>query len=255
LIGEKENELKMKLTGNTILITGGSNGIGLALAERFLEKGNTVIVCGRRLEKLNEAKANLPNLHTIVADMGIKEGRVSLYEEVKKNFPDLNVLINNAGIQQRVNFAEELPSWEYMQNEIAINVDGPIHLSALFIPLLKEKQESYIINITSGLAIAHAAWVPIYSATKAAIHSFTMSLRFQLSQTPVKVIEVAPPAVNTDLGGPGLHTFGVPVRDFADAVMTNLEKGEEEFGYGTSEQMRNASRQQINETFERMNKR
>lgn len=236
----------MKLSGNTILITGGASGIGLAFAENFLKSGNKVIVVGRQENKLAAAKEKFPELHTRVCDVSKEEERIQLYEWVTKSFPDLNVLVNNAGIQQRVNLLDAKNEWHYYQNEIAINVEGPIHLSMLFIPHLRKQKQATILNVTSGLAIQPGVWVPIYSATKAAMHSFTVTLRQQLENTNVEVIEVLPPAVNTDLGGVGIHTFGAPINDFIDAIFEGLKKDQVEIGYGGTEKRLTASRDELN---------
>ncbi|GAB3642443.1 SDR family oxidoreductase [Spirosoma arcticum] len=187
--------------------------------------------------------------------MGQASDRVALFNWVRSDFPQVNVLINNAGIQRRMPLTSGSGNWSESQAEIAINLEAPLHLSTLFIPHLQQKPKAAIINVTSGLAFVPGAFAPIYSATKAALHSFTMSLRHQLSGTSVAAIELVPPAVNTDLGGAGLHTFGVPVGDFADAMMKGLEAGALEIGYGTSEKYRTASRQEIDETFRQMNSR
>ncbi|ARU61347.1 short-chain dehydrogenase [Tumebacillus avium] len=245
----------MKLSGNTVLITGGASGIGLAFAERFLKAGNEVIICGRREEKLNEAKAKFPELHTRVCNVASEADRKALAEWVKTVHPQVNVLVNNAGIQQQVNLLDGEADWGHLKQEITANFEAPVHLSILLLPLLTGKEGSTIINVTSGLAFAPAAWVPIYSATKAALHSFTLTLRHQVAQQNVEVIEVAPPAVNTDLGGVGLHTFGAPVEDFADAIFQGFERGDQEIGYGQSERSLRASRDELDTIFERMNNR
>ncbi|MFP3918087.1 SDR family NAD(P)-dependent oxidoreductase [Lysinibacillus telephonicus] len=237
----------MKLSGNTILITGGASGIGLAFAENFLKSGNKVIVVGRQENKLAAAKEKFPELHTRVCDVSKEEERIQLYEWVTKSFPDLNVLVNNAGIQQRVNLLDAKNEWHYYQNEIAINVEGPIHLSMLFIPHLRKQKQATILNVTSGLAIQPGVWVPIYSATKAAMHSFTVTLRQQLENTNVEVIEVLPPAVNTDLGGVGVHTFGAPLNDFIHAIFEGLKNGQIEIGYGGTEKRLTASRDELDQ--------
>ncbi|WP_026462617.1 SDR family oxidoreductase [Adhaeribacter aquaticus] len=243
----------MNLAGNTVLITGGASGIGFALAERFLKAGSQVAICGRREDKLAEAGQKLPGLKTFVCDIGAESDRQNLFYWVKDEVPQVNILLNNAGIQRRVPYTEFEESWQEFQQEIAINLEAPIHLSALFIPHLQKQNNSAIINVTSGLAFVPLAQAPVYSATKAALHSFTLSLRYQLAKTNIKVIEIIPPAVQTDLGGPGLHTFGVPLPDFADAMMAGLASGQEEIGYGTSEISRMASRQELEQVFNRMN--
>lgn len=235
----------MKLSGNTILITGGASGIGLAFAEQFLNEGNEVIVVGRREEKLAEAKEKYPQLHTKVCDVSVEQDRIQLAEWVVKEFPQLNVLVNNAGIQQRVNLLNAQNDWKHYQNELAINVEGPIHLSMLLIPHFMKQKDATIINITSGLAIQPGVWVPIYSATKAAMHSFTITLRQQLANTNVEVVEVLPPAVNTDLGGVGLHTFGAPLYDFIAGIFDGLRNEKIEIGYGGTEQRLTASKEEI----------
>jgi uncharacterized oxidoreductase len=164
----------------------------------------------------------------------------------------LNVLVNNAGIQRRVQLAAS-EDWEQTRSEIAINFEAPIHLSRLFIPHLLTRKRPAIINVTSGLSFVPLANVPVYSATKAAFHSFTLSLRHQLSETPVQVIEIAPPAVDTDLGGVGLHTFGAPLDEFADAVFRRLATGELEIAYGSAEKASRASREELDEIFEALN--
>src|SRR6478609_9024169 len=216
----------MKMSGNTLLITGGASGIGLALAERFLNEGNEVIICGRRESKLQEAKERFPSLHTKVCDVSMEESRVELVKWVTERFPKLNVIVNNAGIQQRVNLLHMHEEWQYYEKELMSNVSAPIHL-------------------TSGLSLTPGAWVPIYSATKAALRSFTISLRHQLEETNTEVIEILPPAVNTDLGGPGLHTFGAPLDDFADSIFEELKKGKIEIGYGDSAKRLQASKEEI----------
>lgn len=235
----------MNLSGNTILITGGASGIGLAFAENFMKAGNKVIIVGRRENKLAEAKEKFPELHTRVCDVSVEEERIQLIDWVTETFPDLNMIVNNAGIQQRVNLLNEKKEWSYYQNEITINVEAPIHLSMLLIPHFLKQKQATILNVTSGLAIQPGVWVPIYSATKAAMHSFTVTLRQQLENTNVEVIEVLPPAVNTDLGGAGLHTFGAPLNDFINAIFEGLKNEQLEIGYGGTEKRLFASKEEL----------
>jgi uncharacterized oxidoreductase len=244
----------MNLSNNTVLVTGGASGIGLALAARFLQAGSTVIVCGRRADKLAEAQQQYPGLQTRVADVADAADRAALAAWVMAEFPQLNVLVNNAGIQNRGSLAELATDWEARRQEIAINLEAPIHLTALLLPHLQQQPGAAVINVTSGLAFAPLAAMPIYCATKAALHSFTLSLRHQLAAQGVQVLEIIPPAVNTDLGGPGLHTFGEPLDAFADSVMARLAAGEEEVGYGSAEARRLASRAALDPYFQQMNK-
>lgn len=244
----------MDLASNTILVTGGASGIGLALAERWLLRGSDVIVCGRREQTLRRAKETHPALHVRVCDLTVESERRSLVAWATAEFPKLNVLVNNAGIQRRLRIAhDEDEEWEAVHQEIVINLEAPVHLSRLFIPHLLQQQHPAIVNVTSGLSFAPLTSVPIYSATKAGLHSFTLSLRHQLVGTPIQVVEIIPPAVNTDLGGPGLHTFGVAVDEFADAVVGRLEKGDLEIAYGSAEQASHASRAELDALFSRMN--
>jgi uncharacterized oxidoreductase len=242
----------MNLNENTVLITGGGSGIGFAIAEHFIRAGSNVIICGRRKEKLNEAKSRYPQLQTRVCDVGNPAERTSLFDWIIKTNPNLNMLINNAGIQKSIDLSGQT-AWEDMREEIAINLEAPIHLSSLFIPHLLKQEGSAIINITSGLAYVPLANVPIYCATKAAMHSFTLSLRHQLKETAIDVIEILPPAVNTDLGGKGLHTFGVELHEFADAVIKQLKKGNFEATYGLSTELSRANREQLEAVFNQMN--
>lgn len=244
----------MELASRTALITGGASGIGLALAERFLRAGAEVIVCGRRAEKLREAQAKHPGLAVRVCDLAQEPERAALAAWAASEHPRLDLLVNNAGIQRRVRLAQAA-AWEGTREEIAVNLEAPIHLSSLFLPQLLGQERAAIVNVTSGLAFAPLAGVPVYCATKAALHSFTLSLRQQLAGTPVEVIEIVPPAVDTDLGGPGLHTFGVPLDEFADAVMPRLLRGDLEIAYGFAEQASHASRGDLDEMFKRMNAR
>lgn len=198
----------MNLSSNVVLITGGSSAIGLAFAERFLRAGSEVVICGRREEKLGSAQEKYPQLRTRVCNVADEDERIALFEWATHEFPKLNVLVNNAGIQRRIDLAHTEP-WHRTRQEMSINLEAPIQFSRLFIPhLLKQTTPpSAIINVTSGLAFAPLANVPVYCATKAALRSFTLSLRHQLAATGMKVIEIIPPAVDTDLGGPGLLTL------------------------------------------------
>jgi uncharacterized oxidoreductase len=244
----------MRLSGNTVLITGGAAGIGFAFAERFLKAGNKVIVCGRREAKLEEAKEKYPEIVTYVCDVTKESDRIALFDRVTSEHPEVNVLVNNAGIQQRYHVLKTnaKEDWSYYSQEIAANIEAPFHFSMLFAPYFANKDYGAILNVSSGLAFTPMAIAPIYSATKAAVHSFTMSLRHQLEDTPIDVIEIAPPAVNTDLGGAGLHTFGTPVDEFADAIFEGLEAGKIEIGYARAEKAMRMSRDEIDESVKGM---
>jgi uncharacterized oxidoreductase len=243
----------MNLQNNTVLITGGASGIGFALAKRFAAAGSEVIVCGRREERLQAAKKEVAGLHLLKCDLASPAEREALAAKVAREFPRLNVLVNNAGIQNRPPALKTPQSWEPYRQEIAINLDAPIHLTMLLLPQLLTQKSGAVVNVSSGLAFAPLSLMPTYCATKAALHSFTLSLRYQLRESPVQVVEAIPPAVNTDLGGKGLHNQGVPLDEFADHAMACIERGDLEFGFGTSETRRLASRERLDEYFEKMN--
>ncbi|MBO0939826.1 SDR family NAD(P)-dependent oxidoreductase [Fibrella sp. HMF5335] len=242
----------MKLTQNTILVTGGGAGIGLALTERFHAAGNTVLICGRDAAKLQAAANRLPGLRTLVCDVAKPAERQRLFEWAISEAPQLNVLLNNAGIQREVQLGEADEDWETRAVEIAINFEAPIHLVSLFTRHLQQQTNPVIMNVSSGLAFAPIARIPIYSATKAAIHSYTQSLRRQLAHTPVQVIEIIPPAVHTNLGGTD-HSFGVAVDEYTDSVMEQLATDSQEIVYQISAKLSQSSRAELDMMFERMN--
>lgn len=239
----------MKLSGNTILITGGSTGIGFGLAERFVQEGNTVIVCGRRKEALEEAARKIPSLIVYPCDVAVEAERIRLFNLVKDSHPGLNVLVNNAGIQQWMKVSDT-DFYTRAKDEIAINVEAPVHLAHLFIqlPLL-----STIINVTSGLSFVPLTSVPVYCGTKAFLHSFTWSLQHLLKPSAIEVIEMIPPALNTDLGGKGLHDFAPPVSDFIASVFNQLKEGKTTLTFGFSDTMSKSNPEDLNKAFERLN--
>jgi uncharacterized oxidoreductase len=194
----KTEEYKMKLTNRTILITGGSGGIGLSFALKFLEYGNTVIVTGRRQNVLDAIKSKYPKLYTIKSDVGDPTQIVSLAERIKKDFPNLDVLMNNAGISLYKNLSKPEVDLTSLMDEMNINVGGVIRMTSAFIDILKANKGT-LINVSSALALVPFPCIPIYCATKAAIHSYTQSLRFQLEDSGVEVIDLMPPAVTTDM--------------------------------------------------------
>jgi len=239
----------MKLSGNKILITGGASGIGLGLAERFIQEGNTVIICGRRQSALQEVAGKYPSVITKVCDLSNESERENLYHWVSENHSDTNVLINNAGIQQWMSVSDQ-DFFERSKSEINTNIQAPVHLTSLFIQL---KTLDTIINVTSGLAFVPLTKVPVYSATKAFFHSFTLSLRQLLKSKKIEVIEMIPPALNTDLGGKGLHDSAPPVSAFIDSVFQQLKENKNELTFGFSEQMANAGPADLKNAFSRMN--
>lgn len=240
----------MQLTGNTILITGGSSGIGMALAERFLACQNEVIICGRNEAALKAMQARNPSVHYMVCDTGNPSNREALAQEVVMRFPRLNMLVNNAGIQRKIDLLDREP-WQTTWAEVEINLGGPIHLSMLLAPYLVRQEKSYIANVGSGLAFAPLAHLPVYCATKAALHSFTQSLRYQLRATCVEVMEIIPPAVRTNLGG--AHDYGADLHEFTDSIMEQLEAGAVEASFGIAQTRSRASREELDRLFLQMN--
>ncbi|MEM8713291.1 MAG: SDR family NAD(P)-dependent oxidoreductase [Planctomycetota bacterium] len=212
----------MKLTNNTILITGGGSGIGLSLATSFLELGNEVVIAGRNLERLKDAAEAHAGLNIIELDVTDQASIRAAVRELTERFPDLNVLVNNAGIMA----AEDLLSGgtEVAERTIATNLLGPIRLTEALLPRLLEQARATIINVTSGLAFVPKSGNPTYSATKAAMHSYSVSLREQLSKTGVQVIELAPPYVRTSLTGAhqANDPAAMPLEEFVSESMQLL---------------------------------
>ena len=188
----------MKLEKKTVLITGGTSGIGLELAKQLLQKGNTVIVTGRDQEKLDAAKQALPGIHTFKSDVSDPTAIADLYASVLAQFPALDTLINNAGVMRNLNL-NQARDLNDVTREIEINLNGPVRMVQQFLPHLKTRNGALIVNVSSGLAFVPFPASPVYCATKAAIHSFTQSLRVQMEGTGVTVRELAPPAVETPL--------------------------------------------------------
>jgi len=239
----------MKLSGNKILITGGASGIGLGLTERFVRENNRVIICGRREQALNEAAAKLPSVITRVCDLSSEEERVKLFEWISTEHSDLNVLVNNAGIQNWMSVTDS-DFYKRAKDEIAINVLAPVHLTSLFVNL---PAIDTIINVTSGLAFVPLSKVPVYCSTKAFFRSFTLSMRHVLKSKNIEIIEMIPPALNTDLGGKGIHDGQPAVKDFVEAVFQQMKEGKNELTFGFSEGRAKANNDSIIEYFARLN--
>lgn len=232
----------MQLSHNTILITGGTSGIGLAFAKALKERDNTVIICGRREEKLEEIMLQHPGIITRVCDVTDEKQREELVEWLVTNYPDVNVLINNAGIQLNTDLTVPC-NLNRVHTEIETNLVAPIHLSTLLVPHLRDKNGAAIINISSGLAFAPLANMPVYCATKAALHSISLSMRHQLKDTHVKVFEIAPPSVDTELGLSELEDEsqaypGISVEEFMAGAIDALQNDVYEAAIGQAEHLR-----------------
>jgi uncharacterized oxidoreductase len=189
----------MRLSGNSVLITGATSGIGLELATQLVALDNTVVVTGRNPAKLDAARKRLPGIHAIQSDVSDPTAIAALYDDVVGRFPSLNMLINNAGIMRKINLHTSRSDLAGLTREIEINLDGPIRMTAQFLPPLTTQKAAAIVNVSSGLAFVPLAISPVYCAAKAAIHSFTQSLRLQLAHTHVVVFELAPPITQTPL--------------------------------------------------------
>jgi uncharacterized oxidoreductase len=236
----------MKLQGKTILITGGTSGIGLELARQLLARGNTVVVTGRDPRKLAAARAELPGLNAIESDVSDPAAIQRLHADVLARFPSLDVLVNNAGIMRNLDVRRPRELTD-VTREIDINLSGPIRMIQQFLPHLRSRPGAAIVNVSSGLAFIPFSISPVYSATKAAMHSFSQSLRAQLEGTGVTVIELAPPGVETPLfrGEFEQETKGVKamdVRVLAKHAIDGIERGKLEIRPGLSNVLKVMSR-------------
>jgi uncharacterized oxidoreductase len=208
----------MKITGNTILITGGGSGIGRGLAEKFHALANQVIIAGRRKQVLDETTAANPGMKSIILNIEDPASIRAVAAQLSSEYPALNVLINNAGIMR----AEELQAQEHLadaESIVTTNLLGPIRLTAALLPRLRKQPHSAIVNVSSGLAFVPLTLTPTYCATKAAIHSYTQSLRYQLKDTSTEVLELIPPYVQTDLMNGASDPRAMPLDQFIAEVM------------------------------------
>lgn len=241
----------MKLVNKTILITGGTSGIGLALATLLIANGNTVIVTGRNLHALEQTRVALPGVHALQSDVSDPAAIIRLHDEVIGRFPALDVLINNAGVMRKLDFTVthdvndvsdvgDVGDESDVTREIDINLSGPIRMTQQFLPHLQSMPNAAIVNVSSGLAFVPFPQFPVYSATKAALHAFSKALRVQLAHTSVRVIEVAPPAVKTALFNNAFEgMFGVKTamdaHRLAAKVIAAIEAGQSEIRPGISQ--------------------
>lgn len=235
-----------------ILITGGSSGIGLGLVDEFIAQGSQVLITGRREAELQKVQTKYGKdkvLKYYVGSTGSEKDRIALHSAVTSDYPALNVLINNAGVQRRGDMNEEIKeAWSARQEELDINLSGPIHLTSLFIPFFLSKGKSSptaIINVTSGLAFIPFCHGPVYSATKAALHQWTLAMRPLLAETSLRLVELIPPAVKSNLGG--AHDFGEECDEFCKAMVEEFKSGKVEFGYKFSEAARMIDRKKQGE--------
>ena len=215
----------MKLTGNTILITGGGSGIGRGLAEAFHALGNEVVISGRTQKSLDEVTAANPGMKSLTLDITDPENIKTFAARVAKEFPKLNVLINNAGIMRAESVLDTPSDLSGAEETVTTNLLGPIRLTAALLPLLRQQRRATLMNVSSGLAFVPLSLTPTYCATKAAIHSYTQSLRYQLKDTNVEVLELIPPYVQTNLMGErqANDPQAMPLAEFIAEVMDILK--------------------------------
>ncbi|WP_373487766.1 SDR family oxidoreductase [Blastomonas sp.] len=238
----------MQIQNNTVLVTGGSSGIGLAISKALLEAGNQVIICGRDKARLNNAKEKLPALHTYACDVSKRDERVKLFDWITRNYSPINLLINNAGVERETDFTKGAPELIDGESEIDINLKASIELSGLFVPYFtRSRDECAIVSVTSGLAFIPLMSYPVYCATKAALHSFSMSLRSQLAHSNVRVFEIIPPLVHTNLhreeqSRHRAEVQGIAPEKVAERLIRALQKNEYEVSIGQARDLKYASR-------------
>ncbi|XDD50190.1 SDR family oxidoreductase [Leptospira sp. WS92.C1] len=230
----------MKLSGNTILITGATSGIGLELTKRFASLDNTVLALGRNRDSLSQL-SSIPNVHTIRCDLTKPSDFDKLISLIRKKYSSLNLLINNAGIQFNPDFAKDPDQSVQIEKEIQTNLTIPIRLISILIPVLKSQKASAIVNVTSGLALVPKKSAPLYCGTKAGLHLFTEALRYQLEETNIKVIEMLPPQVDTPMtAGRGRNKLTTAA--LTDQFLSALEKDRVYIGIGIVRYLRWALR-------------
>jgi uncharacterized oxidoreductase len=217
----------MKLTGNTIFVTGGGSGIGRGLAEALHARGNEVIISGRRASALEETLKANPGMHSVELDITSPASIDSAARHLITRFPSLNVLINNAGIM-RLDDASDRVDDAVLVSTLETNLMGPVRMTSALIEHLKKQRSSTVINVTSGLAFVPLASTAVYSSSKAALHSYTMSLRHKLRHTTVRVLEIAPPWVQTDLLNSRNEPRAMPLPAFIEETMAALATDAEE---------------------------
>jgi uncharacterized oxidoreductase len=236
----------MKLTKRTILVTGGTSGIGFELSRQLLERGNTVIVTGREARRVDDARRRLPGLHGFVSDVTDAAAISALHAEVTAAFPALDVLVNNAGIMRNLDLTRA-QSLSDVTREIDVNLRGPVQMVQQFLPHLRGRKQSAIVNVSSGLAFVPLAISPIYSAAKAGLHAYTRALRVQLAGSGVQVFELAPPPVETRLMRAEFEaelkqSKGMSAEALARVAIAGIERGRDEIRPGLANVLKAMSR-------------
>ncbi len=244
----------MNISGNTVLITGGTSGIGRALAAALYEAGNTVIVSGRRANLLQEIKEAYPGMHSLQVDVTDPEALDTFAKQVIQEFPKLNVLINNAGVAKLEDYTADTVDTDVLASTIQTNITSVVHLSALLLPTLRAQPKSTLMVTTSGLAFMAYPKGPVYSATKAFLHNWLDAVRFQLRGTTVEVLELAPPYVQTELGGPqqASDPRAMPLDDYIREVIQILSTNDIQKGEVLVERVKPMRFAERNGTYEQM---
>lgn len=249
----------MKKSNQTVLITGGGSGIGLALAHKFLENNNTVIITGRNKSKLEKVKQENPRIQIFQSDVTDDADVRMLVDDVEEKFGGLDVLINNAGIMNLVDTGNESNDLQRQMQEIEINFNSPVRMLHYFLPLLKKSKNAVLVNVSSGLAYVPFAQAPVYSGTKSAIHFWTKSIRPQLKPHNIKVVELLPPVVDTPLAhGADIaeddNLKPMPPEKLANIFWNDYIIGKEEITPGISKQLKLMSRLAPKFIFKQLNK-
>lgn len=248
----------MKKSNNTVLITGGGSGIGLAMAKKFMENDNTVIIIGRNLSKLESVQAEFPKINIIQSDVTLVEHVQALANRTETDFGGIDILINNAGIMNLLDSGDESNDLRKQMNEIEINLNSPIRMLHYFLPQLKKSKNAFLINTSSGLAYVPFSQAPVYSGTKAALHFWTKSIRPQLALHNIKVVELLPPVVDTKLAEDADLTDDklkpMPTEKLAEFFWKDFTKGKEEITPGISSQLKLMGRLAPKFIFKQLNK-
>ncbi len=248
----------MKQSKKTVLITGGGSGIGLALAKKFMENENTVIITGRNLSKLIKVQAEYPKIQIIQSDVTIEKDVEALASQIEKDFGGIDILFNNAGIMNLLDAGNENNDLEIQMNEIEINFNSPIRVLHYFLPQLKKSKNAVLVNTSSGLAYVPFSQAPVYSGTKAAVHFWTKSIRPQLALHKIKVVELLPPVVATKLAEDADLTNDnlkpMPTEKLAELFWKDFSNGKEEITPGISSQLKLMSRLAPKFIFKQLNK-
>lgn len=227
----------MRLNDHTILITGGTSGIGLELVRQFYAHGNQIIVASRNSDKLNQLQTEFPRVITLVCDLADRKSVRKLLEHCLNTYPELNILINNAGIQYNYSWAEEEDGFSKISKETRVNLISPMHLVYGLLPGLMKQKEAAIINVSSALAFHPKKSAPVYCASKAGIHNFSKSIRYQLKGSNVKVFEIIPPLVDTPMTE-GRGTGKMSPKTLAEEFMKNFKRNKYESYIGKAKLLR-----------------